>query len=191
MLYRLGKIRKRSYSQVWKYKEDLKKFDRLKKQYLFLSTYEIGKAEEITTAQKRIRTKIKTLNLAKKVLESEMNEKADIIQAVDVIKEESKASLLYKLGDEFFKESDDKVKEAKEVLKTHGITFEDAKTLKEHYESLLKENANSVKKLRSDINTGYQIKKDIEERIKEREIERSKEKERTEQIEDKRKIRKR
>lgn len=191
MLYRLGKIRKRSYSQVWKYKEDLKKFDRLKKQYLFLSTYEIGKAEEITTAQKKIRTKIKTLNLAKKVLESEMNEKADIIQAVDVIKEESKASLLYKLGDEFFKESDDKVKKAKEVLKTHGITFEDAKTLKEHYESLLKENANSVKKLRSDINTGYQIKKDIEERIKEREIERSKEKERTDQIEDKRKIRKR
>ncbi len=192
MLYRLGKIRKRSYSQVWRYKEDLKKFDRLKKQYLFLSAYEIEKAEEIAVAQQKIRTKINTLNFAKKVLEKEMKEKADIIHAVEAIKAESKASLMYKLGDEFFKESDDKVKEAKGVLKNHGITFDEAKSLKEHYESLLDENAKQIRKLKSDIYVGNQIKKDIEKRIKKREIEsQNKDKERTDQIEDKKKIRKR
>lgn len=192
MLYRLGKIRKRSYSQVWKYKEDLRKFERLKKQYLFLSTYEIESVDQIARVQEQIKVKRKTLNLAKKVIEKEMAEKADIIQAVEVIKEESKASLMYKLGDEFFKESDNKVKEAKEVLKNNGITFDEAKSLKEHYESLLKENAKNVRKLQSDIYTGNQIKKDIEKRIKEREIEAlNKEKERTDQSEDKKKIRKR
>ena len=192
MLYRLGKIRKRSYSQVWKYKEDLRKFEQLKKQYLFLSTYEIESVDQIARVQEQIKVKRKTLNLAKKVIEKEMAEKADIIQAVEVIKEESKASLIYKLGDEFFKESDNKVKEAKEVLKNNGITFDEAKSLKEHYESLLKENAKNVKKLQSDIYVGNQIKKDIEKRIKEREIEAlNKEKERTDQSEDKKKIRKR
>ena len=192
MLYRLGKIRKRSYSQVWKYKEDLRKFEQLKKQYLFLSTYEIESVDQIAKVQEQIKVNRKTLNLAKKVIEKEMAEKADIIQAVEVIKEESKASLMYKLGDEFFKESDNKVKEAKAVLKNNGITFDEAKSLKEHYESLLKENAKNVKKLQSDIYVGNQIKKDIEKRIKEREIEAlNKEKERTDQSEDKKKVRKR
>ena len=77
-------------------------------------------------------------------------------------------------------------------MKNNGITFDEAKSLKEHYELLLKENAKNVRKLQSDIYIGNQIKKDIEKRIKEREMEAlNKEKERTDQSEDKKKIRKR
>ena len=192
MLYRLGKIRKRSYSQVWKYKEDLKKFSKLKKQYLYLSTYGIENIEQIEDTKESINKKIKMLNLAKKVLEKEIREKADIFHAVETISSESKASLLYKLGDEFFKESDEKVNVAKGILKDNQITFEEAKILKENYEMLLDENIKQIKKLRSDIYIGKQIKKDIEERIKKREIEaHEKEKEGTKEIEDKKKIRKR
>ena len=51
LLYRLGKIKKRSYSQSWKYKNDVKKFKQLQKEYLFLSRNDIEYKEDISIVQ--------------------------------------------------------------------------------------------------------------------------------------------
>ena len=40
-LYRTGKLKKRSYSQAWKYRDDIKKMHKLHAQYTFLSKYGI------------------------------------------------------------------------------------------------------------------------------------------------------
>ena len=34
-LYRIGKLKKKPYSQVWKYKEDIRKMHKLQEEYLF------------------------------------------------------------------------------------------------------------------------------------------------------------
>ena len=42
-LYRIGKLKKKPYSQVWKYKEDIRKMHKLQEEYLFLSLIHIYK----------------------------------------------------------------------------------------------------------------------------------------------------
>ena len=38
-LYRIGKLKKRPYSQVWKYRDDIRKMQRLQNEYLFLNRH--------------------------------------------------------------------------------------------------------------------------------------------------------
>ena len=65
-MYRLGKIRKQPYSQVWKYRKDVKKFQLLQRQYLFLAKYDIADVEQIADVQKDLRKKVSVLLKAKK-----------------------------------------------------------------------------------------------------------------------------
>lgn len=48
-LYRIGKLKKRPYSQVWKYKNDIKKMEKLQQQYLFLVRHDIHSMEELAS----------------------------------------------------------------------------------------------------------------------------------------------
>ena len=67
-MYRLGKIRKQPYSQVWKYRKDVKKFKLLQKQYLFLAKYDVTDVEQISDVQKDLRKNVSVLLKAKKVI---------------------------------------------------------------------------------------------------------------------------
>lgn len=49
-LYRIGKLKKKPYSQVWKYKDDIRKMHKLQEQYLFLVRHKIESAEELVSA---------------------------------------------------------------------------------------------------------------------------------------------
>lgn len=48
-LYRIGKLKKKPYSQVWKYKDDIRKMHKLQEQYLFLVRHKIESAEELVS----------------------------------------------------------------------------------------------------------------------------------------------
>ena len=48
-LYRIGKLKKKPYSQVWKYKEDIRKMHKLQEEYLFLVNHDIHSAEELVS----------------------------------------------------------------------------------------------------------------------------------------------
>ena len=169
MMYQLGKIKKRPYSQAWKYKRDVKRFEYLQRQYLYLSHYDINKAEEIPKVQSEIRNKIGVLNKAKDVITEEMEKHFEVFNAVDVIENEKNAYMFYKTGDETFRKSAKVVEAAKQVLKENNISFKEAKKLKEHYEKLMNENKSQIKKLRLEISTGYRILKEIKEKELQRE----------------------
>lgn len=178
LLYRLGKIKKSSYSNNYKYRQDIRKLDFLQRQYLFLSRYDIKKADDIAKVQEHIRAKIKTTNTAIKVLKTENEKYQDIYNAVRTINKEKQAATFYKLGDKTFWKQNEQLEVAKQVLKNAGITFDEAKKLEMHYSSLILEGENEIKQMKKDIRTSYGLIKDIEYRkelaIKEREKEQQK-----------------
>ena len=55
-LYRIGKLKKKPYSQVWKYKEDIRKMHKLQEEYLFLVNHDIHSAEDRKSDGCRIRS---------------------------------------------------------------------------------------------------------------------------------------
>lgn len=48
-LYRIGKLKKKPYSQVWKYRDDIRKMHKLQEQYLFLVRHKIESVEELVS----------------------------------------------------------------------------------------------------------------------------------------------
>ena len=169
-MYRLGKIRKQPYSQVWKYRKDVKKFKLLQKQYLFLAKYDVTDVEQISDVQKDLRKKVSVLLKAKKVIVNEMDKHLKVFQAVENIDKEKKATIFYKMGDDTFKESEQIVSEARATLKEEGVSFEKVKKLKEYYTELLQANEKKTKQLRKEINVGYKIIKEVKARQESKEI---------------------
>ena len=170
-MYHLGKIRKQPYSQVWKYRKDVKKFQLLQKQYLFLAKYDVTDVEQISDVQKDLRKKVSVLLKAKKVIVNEMDKHLKVFQAVENIDKEKKATIFYKMGDDTFKESEQIVSEARATLKEEGVSFEEVKKLKEYYTELLQANEKETKQLRKEISVGYKIIKEVKVRQENKEIE--------------------
>ena len=170
-MYRLGKIRKQPYSQVWKYREDVKKFQLLQKQYLFLAKYDVTDVEQISDVQKDLRKKVSVLLKAKKVIVNEMDKNLKVFQAVENIDKEKKATIFYKMGDDIFKESEQIVFESKKTLEQAGLSFDDAKKLRGYYTELLQANERETKQLRKEINVGYKILNEARERKEIKELE--------------------
>lgn len=168
MLYRLGKIKKRSYSNYYQYKEDVKKLKLLQRQYLFLSNYDIKTTKDLDDIQEQIKAKIKTTNQAKKVLMEENEKYIELFKAVQTVEKEKTAATLYKLGDEGFKSQNQMVEAAKEIIKEFDMTYKEAEALNNHYQSLIDECDRTIKKLRSDMKISYSLKKDIEYRRQEK-----------------------
>lgn len=185
MMYRLGKIKKRPYSQVWKYKKDVKKFNLLQRQYMFLAKYDITNVEQIKEVQQSIRNRVKLLQKAYSVISDEIGKKQKIFDAVAQIQEEKKAAIFYKMGDKTFEESARKVDEAKKVLADAGMTLEDAQKVKQHYTDLIEANKQETKKLRKEINVGYKIIREEKVREENRLIEQQRKQELDDQNKDK------
>lgn len=161
ILYKLKKIKKRSYSNSYKYKDDIKKLNILQKQYLFLSNYDIETMEDLEKAQELIKAKIQTTNKAKKILIEENSKREEIFKAVRTIKKEKQAVAFYKLGDKTFEKQNNLVEEAREILKCEELTYKEAEKLEAYYQSLIDECNRTIKKLKKDMRISYGILKDI------------------------------
>ena len=168
MLYKLKKIRKHSYSNNYKYKDDIKKLNILQKQYLFLSRYDIKTMEDLEESYNLIKARIQTTNKAKKILVEENQKHKEIFEAVKIIKKEKQAAVFYKLGDKTFERQNNLVEEAKKVLKHNDITYKEAEKLEAYYQALIDECNKTVKSLKNDMRTSYTILKDIKYRVKKR-----------------------
>ena len=161
ILYKLKKIKKRSYSNNYKYKDDIKKLNILQKQYLFLSNYDIETMEDLEKAQELIKAKIQTTNKAKKILIEENSKHEEIFKAVRTIKKEKQAAAFYKLGDKTFEKQNNLVEEARKILKCEELTYKEAEKLETYYQSLIDECNRTIKKLKKDMRISYGILKDI------------------------------
>lgn len=161
ILYKLKKIKKRSYSNNYKYKDDIKKLNILQKQYLFLSNYDIETMEDLEKAQELIKAKIQTTNKAKKILIEENSKHEEIFKAVRTIKKEKQAAAFYKLGDKTFEKQNNLVEEARQILKCEELTYKEAEKLEAYYQSLIDECNRTIKKLKKDMRISYGILKDI------------------------------
>lgn len=164
LLYRLGKIKKRSYSNYYKYRDDIRKLRTLQKQYLFISRYDIMSAKDITETQENIKTQISITTKARKALKDANKNYEEVFEAVRTIKKEKQAATFYKLGDATFHRQNEAVSKARDVLKKAELSYKEACKLEEHYTSLISECDEKIKKLKGDMRISYGLIKDIQYR---------------------------
>ena len=132
-LYRIGKLKKKPYSQVWKYKEDIRKMHKLQEEYLFLVNHDIHSAEELVSVISSLTDKRKEVSAEKSRIYKARERSRELFDIADDMKELEPAEKSFLQGDEFFMDEHLQWETLKQKLLSQGYSLEEVEALRKHY----------------------------------------------------------
>ena len=163
MLYETGRLKKRPYSQAWKYRDDIRLFHKLQAQYLFLADYEIHNRTNLEKVRESLADKKKEYDRKKSALYKKKAKLEPLGRIVNRMSELDAAEISYSEGDHFFEEEHKEYESLRRKLKDAGFIREEVAALIERYQDegkLLKEQYGKVAK---DLRIAAELIKEYEE----------------------------
>lgn len=160
-LYRVGKLKKRPYSQVWKYKDDIKKMEMLQQQYLFLVRHDVHSVEELALTVENLTDKRKEASSDKsRVYRARQRCKSlfDIAGQMDMLEGAEKC---FQNGDNFFMEEHRQWMELTKKLSEEGYSYEEIKKLRAYYKEQIAYVSNRERASAKELNLAKAIWKDM------------------------------
>lgn len=136
-LFRTGVLRKRPYSQAWKYKKEIMQMERLQREYQFLCRNNISDTS-------RLNEKIHWCEERKKNIEKERRrlyrQKYDYQKQIQLYKRAkylSHAVSCYQNGDEYFHNEHEEYRKIERELEADGYTLEYIEKVQDYYKEHL------------------------------------------------------
>lgn len=162
-LFRIGKLKKRTYSQAWKYRDDIKKMHRLQQQYLFLARHEISSLPELVAVVDNLNQK-KTECYTDKSKVYKANAKCKtLFDTTNEMKELECAEIAYQNGDNYFDAEHSKWIELESRLKAEGYTFTEVVKLQEHYRKQIADVNAKIAAIKKEWSLGDSVPREYEE----------------------------
>lgn len=138
-LYRVGKLKKRPYSQAWKYREEIRKMHRLHEEYMFLSDYEVHTAEDLLRVRSELVQKRSEVEKERRKMYKKRAGFRELWNRAERIHTLSFAERAYKEGDGFFEEEHKEYEKLMEEIRAEGYSLEELDALKDSYREQFKE----------------------------------------------------
>lgn len=160
-LYRIGKLKKKPYSQVWKYKDEIRKMKKLQEQYLFLTRHEIHSPEELTAVISSLTGKKKEASREKSRIYKEKNRFQKLFEVLDERENLKDAEASYQNGETFFQEEHERWEQLGQRLQKEGYTPEEAAAIRKKYDSDYADSCVKEKAVFKELNLGKSIWKDL------------------------------
>lgn len=178
-LYKLGKLKKRPYSQAWKYREDIKKMHRLQQEYLFLNNHNITNVVELLAVISNMADKKKEAYKERGEALRSNDKFKKIFEIADKMTELSYAEEAYRNGDVYFESEHEAFEKLSEEIKDKGYSFDEAVALKEYYKRRIADTQAKASAVSKEYYLGDGILKEITENqevdgIKEKDIQKEK-----------------
>ena len=162
-LYRIGKLKKRAYSQVWKYRNDIKKMHRLQQQYLFLARHDISSLPELVAVMDNLNQKKTECYTDKSKVYKAKAKCKTLFDNADKMKELECAEIAYQNGDDYFEGEHRKWMELESKLKAEGYNFTEVVTLQEHYRKQIADVNAKIAATKKEWSLGDSILREYEE----------------------------
>ena len=156
-LYRLGKLKKKPYSQAWKYKDDIRKMHELQKQYLFLSKNNITDFSQLKYTYDVLEERRKEAVRRKNRIYYKRRKFKDIFDIADEMADIKNAEEFYLEGDTTFEDEHREWNKLSAKLKEQGYTFEEVMELKEHFKNEISEAMEDTKKITANAKLAVKI----------------------------------
>ncbi len=134
-LYRTRQLKRRSYSQAWKYRDEIRKMKKMQEDYLFLSRHNIGNEVEVAAvAENMVNKKKETAKEKSRIFKerARMNPLFDLMNEMDNLTE---CKNCFERGESLFLKEHDRWLQIDERLKKEGYSIERLSDMKEHYRS--------------------------------------------------------
>ena len=160
-LYRIGKLKKKPYSQVWKYKDDIRKMHKLQEQYLFLVRHKIESAEELVSVLDNLTDKKKEASKEKSKTYKAKERFKDIFDKAEQIRELDDAESCYQSGDTFFEDEHNAWERLNTELLAQGYSVEEVESLRKKYESKYAQDCKAERAVSKELSLGKSIWKEL------------------------------
>jgi len=176
-LYRTGQLKKRPYSQAWKYRDEIRKMKKLQEQYLFLAGHDIHTAEELAAEIAELTDKKKEASSEKSQAYRAKLRCKELFEKAAEMEQLLPAEQAFQNGDDFFSAEHEEWVRLSDELRSMGYTYEEVMQLKQTYDGRYSESCAKEKAVYKELKTGEQIFKDIyseaEARMYEEEIDKN------------------
>ena len=160
-LYRIGKLKKKPYSQVWKYKDDIRKMHKLQEQYLFLVRHKIESAEELVSVLDNLTDKKKEASKEKSKTYKAKERFKDIFDKAEQIRGLDDAESCYQSGDTFFEDEHNAWERLNTELLAQGYSVEEVESLRKKYESKYAQDCKAERAVSKELSLGKSIWKEL------------------------------
>ena len=160
-LYRIGKLKKKPYSQVWKYRDDIRKMHKLQEQYLFLVRHKIESAEELVLVLDNLTDKKKEASKEKSKTYKAKERFKDIFEKAEQIRELDDAESCYQSGDTFFEDEHNAWESLNTELLAQGYSVEEVENLRKKYESKYAQDCKAERAVSKELSLGRSIWKEL------------------------------
>ena len=160
-LYRIRKLKKKPYSQVWKYKDDIRKMHKLQEQYLFLVRHKIESAEELVSVLDNLTDKKKEASKEKSKTYKAKERFKDIFDKAEQIRGLDDAESCYQSGDTFFEDEHNAWERLNTELLAQGYSVEEVESLRKKYESKYAQDCKAERAVSKELSLGRSIWKEL------------------------------
>lgn len=165
-LYRIGLLKRKPYSQAWKYREDIRRMHKLQEQYLFLVNHDVDTVADLLDTKNTLTDKKKDVSKEKSKVYRQRKKCEDLFEIMDEMRYYSFAEQSYQSGDDYFAKEHEKWCELEKKLKSLGYTYNEVLVLKEHYRSEIARTREVESALQKEIRVAESIIREIEEEDK-------------------------
>lgn len=159
-LYRIGMLKKKPYSQVYQYKDDIRKMQKLQQQYLFLARHEVKSSVELAATIMNLTDKRIEVSSEKSKIYRTQKKFEKLFQIAEDMTALKECENTYQNGDNFFVEEHKQWIGLEQQLKIQGYTYEETVKLKNYYRKLCSEISQKEKAVVKELNIGKSIWKD-------------------------------
>lgn len=180
-LYRLGLLKKRPYSQVWKYRDDIRKMQKLQEDYLFLARHDVQTVAEVAVLAENMADKKKDTSREKSRIFKERAKMKPLFDIVSELNELQELENCYLRGELLFEKEHKRYKELCKKLEQEGYSVEQLEEFRLHYRNEIarvrdKEKAVSkeeriAKRIMEELREKDSGKEPIKEKTENREVE--------------------
>lgn len=160
-LCRTGQLKKRSYSQAWKYRDDIRRMEKLQEDYLFLSRHEVNSAAGIAAVAETMREKKKETSREKSRIFKERARMKPLFDMAEEMKSLQECENCYRRGETLFEAEHGRWQELAGRLRKEGYTPESVEILKEHYRSEIARIREREKTVAKEERTAKRILKEL------------------------------
>ena len=138
-LYRIGMLKKRPYSQAWKYREEIQKLQKIQKQYLFLDRYDIHTITDLTEVIENLQEKDALAVSEKKKVYLEKQRFLPLFEMAEQMGRLENAHAAFTNGDAFFEKEEQQWQDNEKQLAEAGYRYEEIQALQEHFRERIAE----------------------------------------------------
>lgn len=159
-LFRTKILRKRPYSQAWKYKKEIMQMERLQREYQFLCSNDI---QDMVSLHEKIRSyeeRRQAIEKEKRRLYRQRSDYQKQIQCYKRAKYLSHAVSCYENGDAYFHKEYEEYRQIERALEADGYSLEDMETIQDYYKEHLRKIREEEKWIREELNIARQIQQE-------------------------------